>query len=269
MDGFFRRYNEKQNESIERKRDTMHIIIAENYADLSLRAANFAEEFLQSEPTALISFPGGDTPVGMLRLFAQRVRSGEIDVSAAKFVQLDDWVGLGPEDAGSCSNFIQTHLLEPMGKPFADCFLFDGKAADIDEQLALQDAFVHKYGPIGLDVLGIGMNGHLGFNEDGADFSLRSHRTPLSPVTRGIQSKYFGGRELPLTEGITLGIAQIMESKAVLLLAGGAAKSEIVANALAGPVSRSVPASVLQHHPNFTCILDRAAAARLPKSLLG
>ena len=100
-------------------------------------------------------------------------------------------------------------------------------------------------------------------------FSLRSHRTPLSDVTKSVQKKYFGGQDLPLTEGITQGIAQIMESELVILLANGARKAEIVSKAITGPVTNEVPASILQKHPNCVYLLDQEAASLLPKDLPG
>ena len=203
----------------------MQVLVAKNYDAMSRAAADIVEHQIQAEPQALISFPGGDTPVGMLEVFCSKVNRGEIDPAELKFVQLDDWVGIGPDDAGSCSNFIREKLLKKMSKPFADAFLFDGSQSDIDAQLEEQDAFIDRYGPISVEVLGIGMNGHLGFNEDGVDFSLRSHRTPLSATTKSVQRKYFSGQDLPLTEGITLGIAQIMESKTVIVIANGKKKS--------------------------------------------
>lgn len=247
----------------------MKIIVAKDYAAMSRAAADLVERLVHEEPEALVSFPGGDTPVGLLEEFCGRVSRGEIDPTGLKFVQLDDWVGIGPDDAGSCSNFIRDKLLRKMAKPFADVFTFDGARADIDQQLAAQDAFIGRYGPISVEVLGIGMNGHLGFNEDGVDFSLRSHRTPLSVTTKGVQKKYFGGRDLPLTEGITQGIAQIMESKTVIVIANGEKKAEIVAKAILEPVTNRVPASVLQGHPNCYYLLDEGAASLLPKDLPG
>ena len=247
----------------------MRVIVTEDYRTMSRRAAELVKEYVLKEREALVSFPGGDTPVGMLEEFVSMVNGGAVDPSGLRFVQLDDWVGIGPEDEGSCSHFIREKLLRPMKKPFAETFTFNGAAPDIDAQLEAQDAFIRRYGPIGVEVLGIGMNGHLGFNEEGADFSLRSHRTPLSDVTKGVQKKYFGGRDLPLTEGITQGIAQIMESRLVILLANGTRKAEIIARALTGPVSSQVPASVLQEHPCCVCVLDRDAAAQLPKDLPG
>lgn len=245
----------------------MNVVVTADYQALSRYSADLVQDLVKKNPRGLVSFPGGDTPAGLLDLFTARVRSGKIDISELKFVQLDDWVGLGQTEKGSCSHFILTRLLAPMGCTFADRFLFDGNGPDINGQLAAQDAFIRKYGPIDIEVLGIGMNGHLGFNEEGVDFSLRSHRTPLSSTTKRVQKKYFGGQDLPLTEGITQGIAQIMESRTVILLASGESKAEIVAKALLGPVTRSVPASVLQRHQNCICVLDRAAASLLPENL--
>lgn len=245
----------------------MKIIITKDYDSMSRKAADLVEELLNAEPEGLFSIPGGESPAGLAKEFCLRVREGRIDPTGVKFVQLDDWVGIGPDDEGSCSNFLRDNLFSQMSKPFADVFTFNGAAGNIDAQLQAQDAFIRKYGPITAQVLGIGMNGHLGFNEDGVDFSLRSHRIPLSGVTLGVQKKYFGGKDLPLTEGITMGVAQIMESKTVILLASGEKKAEIMAKALTEPVSNQIPATVLQNHANCIYLLDEAAASRLPDGL--
>ena len=130
----------------------MQVLVAKNYDAMSRAAADIVEHQIQAEPQALISFPGGDTPVGMLEVFCSKVNRGEIDPAELKFVQLDDWVGIGPDDAGSCSNFIREKLLKKMSKPFADAFLFDGSQSDIDAQLEEQDAFIDRYGPNSVDV---------------------------------------------------------------------------------------------------------------------
>ena len=246
----------------------MKVLVAKDYDAMSKATADLVEKLIKEDPDCLVSFPGGDTPVGLVKEFCARVNNGAIDPSTLKFVQLDDWVGLGPDDKGCCSNFIRDSLLTKMDKPFAEVFTFDGSKENIDEQLASQDAFIVKHGNICVEVLGIGMNGHLGFNEDGVDFSLRSHRQPLSVTTKGVQSKYFDGKDLPLTEGITQGIAQIMESKTVIVIANGEKKAEIVSKAITGPVTNQVPASVLQGHPNCYYLLDEGAAKLLPAEML-
>ena len=129
------------------------------------------------------------------------------------------------------------------------------------ERDALNTYFV-KYGPLTVSVLGIGMNGHLGFNEDGVSFDLDGHIVPLSEVTKRVMSKYFGEKFHP-THGISQGIRQIMAAERVILIANGAHKADIIHEALTGPVTSSVPASVLQNHPNCYVVLDEAAAVKL------
>lgn len=114
----------------------MKIIVTKDYQAMSRCAADLVQACVEKEPQSLVSFPGGDTPIGMLEEFVSRVNQGVIDPTGLKFVQLDDWVGIGPQDEGSCSHFVSTRLLAPMNRPFADRFLFDGSRRDtIDQQL--------------------------------------------------------------------------------------------------------------------------------------
>lgn len=241
----------------------METIICKDYEALSRAAAERVRDILQETPDALVSFPGGDTPLGMVREFTRMVNEGECDISRASFVMLDEWVGLNETDAGSCANFLKENLFDRLEKPFAEVFCFDGKAADLGAELAAHDAFIRAHGGLTVSVLGIGMNGHLGFNEEGVDFSLRSHKIPLSDTTKRVMSKYFGGQALPLEYGITQGVAQIMEAQHVFVIANGEKKAAIVKQAIEGPVTNAVPASVIQNHPRGCFILDEGAASAL------
>lgn len=241
----------------------MEKIICADYDAMSTRAAESVRDIIRENPQALLSFPGGDTPLGMVRAFTKMVNAGEIDISKARFVMLDEWVGLDATNPGSCAAFLQENLFAPLQYPFAEICLLNGKAPDMDAELAAHDAFIRKCGGITVSMLGIGMNGHLGFNEDGVDFSLRSHKIPLAPKTREVMCKYFGGQALPLTHGITQGISQIMEAKYVFVLANGEKKADIVKSSLCGEITNKVPASVLQNHPHCCYILDSAAASKL------
>lgn len=240
----------------------MEIIVCKDYEAMSRRAAALAAEVLREMPDALLSFPGGDTPLGFVHCFADRVNAGEIDISRARYVSLDEWVGLGADDEGSCARFNRTELLGRLEKPFLDTHIINGATADIEAERAALDSYIAQYGPLSLSVLGIGMNGHLGFNEDGVDFGLNAHIIPLSETTKKVMPKYFGEKFHP-EYGISQGIAQIMAAKRVVLLANGAHKAEIVARACRGAVTNRVPASILQNHPNCFVIVDEAAAAGL------
>lgn len=240
----------------------MQIIVCKDYEEMSRRAAELAAESIREKPEALVSFPGGDTPLGMVHTFADMVNRGEVDISRARYVSLDEWVGLSDTDEGSCGLFNRTELLGQLEKPFGDVHIINGAAADIEAERASLDAYIASYGPLTVSVLGIGMNGHLGFNEDGVDFDLNAHIIPLSDTTKRVMSKYFSDKFHP-EYGISQGIRQIMAAEKVILIANGAHKAQIIKQAVQGEVSPRVPASVLQNHPNCYVVVDEAAAADL------
>lgn len=240
----------------------MQIIVCKDYEEMSRRAAELAAESIREKPEALVSFPGGDTPLGMVHTFADMVNRGEVDISRARYVSLDEWVGLSDTDEGSCGLFNRTELLGRLEKPFGDVHIINGAAEDIETERASLDAYIASYGPLTVSVLGIGMNGHLGFNEDGVDFDLNAHIIPLSDTTKRVMSKYFGEKFHP-EYGISQGIRQIMAAEKVILIANGAHKAQIIKQAVQGEVSPRVPASVLQNHPNCYVVVDEAAAADL------
>ena len=240
----------------------MEIIVCRDYQEMSRKAVDLVAESIRSNPEALVSFAGGDTPLGMVHIFADMVNRGELDISKARYVSLDEWVGLSDQDEGSCGLFNRAELLGRLKRPFADVHIINGAAASMEKECASLDAFINRYGPLEVSVLGIGMNGHLGFNEDGVDFDLNAHMVPLSETTKKVMGKYFGEKFHP-EYGISQGIQQIMAAKKVILIANGAHKADILAKACRGPVTNEVPASVLQRHSNCCVVADEAAAAAL------
>lgn len=240
----------------------MILVVCKDYEEMSQKAASLVAESIEKNPSALISFPGGDTPLGMVHTFADMVNDGKVDISKVRYVSLDEWVGLSDTDEGSCGLFNRTELLARLKRPFADVHLINGAAQDIEAERRALDDYIAANGPLDVSVLGIGMNGHLGFNEDGVDFAQNAHIIPLSDTTKRVMCKYFGDKFHP-EYGISQGIQQIMAAKKVILIANGAHKAQIIKQALHGEVSNRVPASILQNHPNCYVVVDEAAAAEL------
>jgi len=241
----------------------MKIIVCDSCEEASEVAAQLVADSIRVNPKALISFPGGDTPLGMVHVFTDMVNQGKIDISQAYYVSLDEWAGLSNQDEGSCGLFNWENIFNRLEKKkFADKHLINGKAEDMEEERVALNDYITRYGPLEVSVLGIGMNGHLGFNEPGVDFHLKAHIIELDEVTKRVMSKYFGDKFHP-THGITQGLGQIMEAKKVILIASGAHKADILYQAVHGPITNKVAASILQNHPDCYIIADRAAAEKL------
>ena len=240
----------------------MNLSICNDYEEMSRKAGELVTGYIGKHPGALVSFPGGTTPVGFIEAFVSAVNGGAVDISQACYISLDEWVGLSAEDEGSCGHFNHKHLLGRLEKPFADVHLINGVAEDIEEERRKIDRYIASHGPLGVSVLGIGLNGHLGFNEEGVPFDANALVLPLSPTTRQVMGKYFGQRFSP-EYGITQGLGQIMRAEMIVLLADGGHKAEILHRALKGPVTPDIPASVLQNHPNVCVVVDKDAAREL------
>ena len=229
---------------------------------MSRAAADLVVEQVNTKPGSLICFPSGDSPAGMFKCLIEDVQAGRVDLSHCYFVGLDEWVGLGKDDDGSCTSFLYEHFFTPMHTDMARVRFFDAKAPDLDAACREMDKFIKQHGPLDMMIVGIGMNGHIGLNEPGTDFNLYSHHSPLAQVTVEVGQKYFK-QQTKLTEGITLGLKHLQEAKMPVLLAAGAKKAGIVKQALDGDISQHVPASIFQTLPLSVVLLDEGAASGL------
>jgi glucosamine-6-phosphate deaminase len=219
--------------------------------------------------------PGG-LPLGlatggtMVPVYAELVslaRSGKADLGLLHSFNLDEYVGLPVGHPASFAAFMRQHLMSPAGIGAGQVLLPDGAAADPAAEAARYEAAIAAAGGIGLQLLGLGRNGHIGFNEPGSDFASPCRVVQLAAQTRADNAAAFpAGEEVP-HRAITLGIGTILGARRVLLLATGAAKAAALARALCGPPSPDCPASALQRHPAVTVICDPAAAAELPPAL--
>lgn len=200
----------------------------------------------------------GSTPV---TLYQEMVTSA-LDFSHLTSVNLDEYVGLSGENPQSYRYFMNEHVFNK--KPFKETFVPNGQAKDLDEECARYNDIIAQH-PIDLQVLGIGRNGHIGFNEPGTSFDVQTHVVALTDSTIEANKRYFDSIEEVPTHALSMGIASILKSKQIILMAFGKEKAAAVAKMIEGPVTEQLPASVLQTHPNVIVIVDEQAASELTK----
>ena len=238
----------------------MKVRIFRDYEELSRAAADLIIQSVNTQPNPLLCFAGGNTPVRTYRHLIKAAKEGRVDFSHCKFVSLDEWVGLDQTDQGSCKYLLDREIFKPLAIPEESISFFDGKALSLEDECQKVDCFINTNGPIDLMVLGIGINGHLGFNEPGSNIQEQSHVVRLQEITKKVGRKYFNEWK-QLSMGITLGLSRILESKAVLLLANGNKKTAIIRQLIISEVTEKIPASILKLHPYSFLLLDQAAAA--------
>ena len=232
-------------------------------AAMSRRCAELIRDCLKQKPDALLCLPAGNTAIGTYQEMARMVETGEMDISQARFVSLDDWVGLS-EDAreDDCTHFMFRHCYGPLNIPADHMTLFHTDAEDLEAECRKIDQVIFDNGGIDFMLLGLGMNGHLGLNEPGADFHSYCHLMGLSDVTKSVGQKYFS-HQTTLTGGITIGIQHMFEAKQVVLQISGKHKQEIVRQMYTTGVTTELPGSVFQVLPNSSVIMDAEAAAKI------
>jgi len=242
----------------------MVIIIGENYEEMSLLAAQNVAAYINENPGKLLCFAAGTTPMGMFAKLIQMQNENLVNLSSVYYAELDEWVGLGYEDTGSCSQVMADNYYTPAGIPKERLHIFDGLDTDTKKQCNLMEEWIKKHGGLGLTVLGIGMNGHIGFNEPKAPDTYGCFTVALDDVTKKVSIKYFN-KALPVEFGITIGWNMLKSANQVIFIADGEKKAPIVKASVEGAITDKVPASLLQNHANLTVILDKGSAAELQR----
>lgn len=240
----------------------MKINVFENYEELSKEVSEFIIERVNNNKKMLLCFAGGDTPVLAYKNLVKAYEEGRVDFKDCKFVGLDEWVGLDENDLGSCKYLLYKEVFEPLKIKEENICFFDGKAKNLQKECKNMDMFIEKYGPIDLIVLGIGVNGHLGFNEPGVSFENYTHVVNLQDSTKVVGQKYFED-EKKLEKGITLGIRYILESDTPILIANGKKKSDAIKRLLEDEITENMPASALKLHNNSHIFLDKEATLKI------
>ena len=221
-------------------------------------------EALSLKPRIVLGLPTGRTPVALYRELRSRSHRGHVDWSQARTFNLDEFVGLGAGDEGSYRSYMQAELFNHVRIEPINVGMLDGRAANLAAECARYERAIDDAGGIDIQILGIGANGHIGFNEPGDGLEAETHVASLCLETRAANAGWFGGAldRVP-THAMSMGMATILQAREIVLMATGAEKSEAVAGMIDGPITTRLPASFLQVHTQVTVMLDRLAGSRL------
>ena len=247
------------------------IIAAENVIEVGKKAADVVTEVMKNKSDAVLGLATGSSPIEMYKELIRRCSAGEISFKNVKTVNLDEYVGLEPTHDQSYAYFMSDNLFNHVDIDKKNTNLPSGLASDPEAECKRYDAVVDSMGGVDLQVLGIGNNGHIGFNEPSDHFTYGTNCVELTASTIDANSRFFASRDLVPTKAITMGIGQIMKAKKILLIANGKGKAEILERSLFGDVTPSVPASILRFAADVVVCADAEAlsviAAKHPEAL--
>ena len=237
----------------------MKIIKAKDYNDLSRKAANIISAQIIMKPNCVLGLATGSTPIGTYKQLVEWYEKGDLDFSEVTTVNLDEYKGLAPDNEQSYHYFMRTNLFDHISIRPENTAVPDGLTTDPDAMCAAYERHIEALGGVDLQLLGLGHDGHIGFNEPCDHFPTRTHEVALTDSTRQANARFFGSVDAVPAAAYTMGVGSVMAARSVLMLVTGADKRDILRKAFFGPVTPRVPASILQFHPDVTVICDRAA----------
>lgn len=241
----------------------MKIYVSDDYKGMSRKAANIVSAQVILNPACVLGLATGSTPIGMYKQLIDWYNKGDLDFSQVKSVNLDEYVGLAPTHDQSYRYFMQHNLFDHVNIDPANTNVPNGLASDPEAECQRYNEVIRSMGGIDIQVLGMGHNGHIGFNEPGQAFELETHVVDLTERTIEANARFFASKDEVPKRAITMGIKSIMQARQILVVVSGEDKAEIVKKAFFGPVVPQVPASILQMHPNVVLCGDKAALSQI------
>ena len=232
----------------------MRIIHTENYEQLSQQTANIIAAQINLKPNSVLGLATGSTPIGAYNRLIEMYKNGDVDFSGVTTVNLDEYCGLTPDNSQSYRYFMNEHLFNHINIDMSKTNVPSGVATDSDTECERYDALIDSLGGTDIQLLGIGHDGHIGFNEPDTVFTKATHIVELDQQTINANARFFDSIDDVPRSAITMGMKGIMGAKKVLLIASGKDKQAILHTALFGPITPAVPASILQLHPDLTVI---------------
>lgn len=239
----------------------MKLLIEESYEDMSRRAADVIAEVVVEEPNCVLGLATGSTPIGLYADLVSDCKEGKISFKDVSTYNLDEYRGLAGDHDQSYRYFMNVNLFDHVDIDKAATHVPDGACEDADAACAAYEEAIEAAGGVDIQLLGLGHNGHIGFNEPCDEFPKATHCVTLTESTIQANGRLFDSIDEVPREAYTMGIGTIMKAKKILVVANGEGKADIVRRAFFGPVTPEVPASILQFHPDVTVIVDAAAGA--------
>ena len=244
----------------------MNICKAKNYQDLSRKAANIISAQIIMKPDCVLGLATGSSPIGTYKQLIEWYNKGDLDFAKVTTINLDEYKGLGPDNDQSYRYFMNTNLFDHVNIDKARTFVPDGLEPDPQKACAAYNEIIRSHGGIDLQLLGLGRNGHIGFNEPGSLLTSKTRMVYLNDITINDAAGDFGGKDKVPTRAITMGVGTIMKAKRIVLLAWGEKKASIIQETVEGSISDKVPATFLQTHPNVQFFIDDKAAEELTRA---
>jgi glucosamine-6-phosphate deaminase len=243
----------------------MRIYCGRDYKEMSRKAANVISAQIILKPDSVIGLATGSTPIGTYEKLIDWYKKGDLDFKDVKTVNLDEYKGLSGDNEQSYRYFMNTHLFDKINIDKSKTYVPDGLEEDSKKACEAYNEIIRNLGGIDLQLLGLGHNGHIGFNEPGEAFEKETHCIDLTESTIEANKRFFEKEEDVPRQAYTMGIKTIMQAKKIVVVVSGKSKADIVEKAFTGPVTPEVPASVLQLHNDVTIVGDRDALSKLLK----
>ena len=241
----------------------MRIIRAKDYDDMSRKAANIISAQMIMKPNCVLGLATGSTPIGVYKQLVSRYEEGDLDFSGVTTVNLDEYRGISRDNDQSYYYFMHDNLFGKVNVELKRTFLPDGTEADSEKACRDYDRVIAETGGVDLQLLGLGHNGHIGFNEPGPVFKAQTHCVKLTESTIKANQRFFASADEVPKEAYTMGIGTIMQAKKILVVVSGADKAPILKKVIDGEVTPEVQASILQFHGDVTLVADEAALSEL------
>lgn len=237
----------------------MKICVCENYDEMSRVAADVITDVVKSKPDCVLGLATGDTPKGIYKLLIERYNAGELDFSRVHSVNLDEYHPITPDNINSYNYFMRTVFFDHVNIDLVNTSVPDGTTSDPDAFCKAYEEKIDALGGVDVQILGIGRNGHIGFNEPADSLEAHTHLTPLTASTIEANARFFDNEDEVPRHALTMGMGSIFKARKIVIVADGEKKAEAIRDMICKGITTAVPASLLQLHPDVTVVCDKKA----------